>query len=32
LGTWFGLIPDDRVLVLRDRGADELYALDLEYR
>jgi Tol biopolymer transport system component len=29
---WFGLTPDDRVLVLRDRGFDELYALDLEYR
>ena len=29
---WFGLTPDDRVLVLRDRGTDELYALDLEYR
>ena len=29
---WFGLTPDDRVIVLRDRGIDELYALDLEYR
>ena len=29
---WFGLTPDDRILVLRDRGSDELYALDLEYR
>jgi DNA-binding winged helix-turn-helix (wHTH) protein/Tol biopolymer transport system component len=29
---WFGLTPDDRILVLRDRGTDELYALDLEYR
>lgn len=29
---WFALTPDDRVLVLRDRGTDELYALDLEYR
>jgi hypothetical protein len=29
---WLGLTPDDRLLVLRDRGFDELYALDLEYR
>jgi WD40 repeat protein len=29
---WFGLTPDDRIMVLRDRGTDELYALDLEYR
>jgi Tol biopolymer transport system component len=29
---WFGLTPDERVIVLRDRGTDELYALDLEYR
>ena len=29
---WFGLSSDDRILVLRDRGSDELYALDLEYR
>lgn len=28
----FWLTPDDRILVLRDRGIDELYALDLEYR
>lgn len=31
-GGWFGLTPDDNILVLRDRGVDELYALDLEYR
>ena len=31
-GEWFALTPDDRILVLRDRGIDELYALDLEYR
>lgn len=31
-GWWFALTPDDRVLVLRDLGIDELYALDLEYR
>ena len=30
-GNWFSLTPDDRILVLRDRGTDELYALDLEY-
>ena len=29
---WFGLTPDDRILVLRDRGTDELYALDFQYR
>jgi len=33
LGLWaFSLTPDDRVLVLRDRGTDELYELDLDYR
>lgn len=31
-GYWFGLTPDDRVLVLRDRSVEEVYALDLEYR
>ena len=31
-GAWFALTPDDRILVMRDRGIDELYALDLEYR
>jgi len=31
-GEWFALTPDDRILVLRDRGIDELYSLDLEYR
>ena len=31
-GGWFGLTPDDRVIVLRDRGTEELYSLDLEYR
>ena len=31
-GAWFALTPDDRVLVMRDRGIDELYALDLAYR
>jgi DNA-binding winged helix-turn-helix (wHTH) protein/Tol biopolymer transport system component len=29
---WFGLTADDRVVVLRDRGSDELYALDVDYR
>ena len=29
---WFGLTPDDGILVLLDRGSTELYALDLEYR
>jgi hypothetical protein len=31
-GSWFGLTPDDRVLVLRDRSVQEIYALDLDYR
>jgi len=31
-GRWFGLTPDDRILVLRDRSVEEVYALDLEYR
>jgi DNA-binding winged helix-turn-helix (wHTH) protein/Tol biopolymer transport system component len=31
-GPWFGLTPDDRVIVMRNRGSDEVYALDLEYR
>jgi DNA-binding winged helix-turn-helix (wHTH) protein/Tol biopolymer transport system component len=31
-GAWFALTPDDRILVLRDLGIDELYALDLAYR
>ena len=30
--NWFALTRDDRILVLRDRGSDEVYALDLEYR
>jgi Tol biopolymer transport system component len=29
---WFGLTPDDRVLMMLDRSFDEVYALDLEYR
>lgn len=29
---WFGLTPDDRILIMRDRGVDEIYVLDLEYR
>ena len=31
-GFWFQLTPDDRILVLVDRGTDELYSLDLDYR
>jgi Tol biopolymer transport system component len=31
-GVWFELTPDDRVIVLRDRGTDEIYAIDVEYR
>ena len=29
---WFGLTPDDRVLVMLDRSVDEVYALDVDYR
>ena len=32
LGGWFALTPDDQILVLRDRGSDELYSLDIGYR
>lgn len=28
----FSLTPDNQVIITRDRGSDELYALDLEYR
>jgi serine/threonine protein kinase len=28
LGQWFGLAPDDTLLVLRDVGTSEIYALD----
>jgi len=31
-GWWFQLTPDDRIVVLVDRGTNELYALDLDYR
>jgi len=29
---WYGLTPDDQVLVMLDRSVDEVYALDVEYR
>jgi len=29
---WFGLTPDDHILVMLDRSVDEVYALDVEYR
>ncbi len=32
LKGWFALTPDDRIIVMRDRGTDEVYALDLAYR
>jgi Tol biopolymer transport system component/DNA-binding winged helix-turn-helix (wHTH) protein len=32
LNGWFGLTPDDHILVMLDRGVDEIYALDVEYR
>jgi Tol biopolymer transport system component/DNA-binding winged helix-turn-helix (wHTH) protein len=28
---WFGLAPDDRIMMLRDTGTEDIYALDLEY-
>ena len=31
-GNWFGLTPDDHILMLADRKVEEIYALDLEYR
>jgi Tol biopolymer transport system component len=31
-GWWFQLTSDDRIVVLVDRGTDELYTLDLDYR
>jgi len=30
--AWFGLTPDDHILVMLDRSVDEVYALDVEYR
>ena len=29
-GKWFGLAPDDSVLLLRDVSVSEVYALDLD--
>jgi DNA-binding winged helix-turn-helix (wHTH) protein/Tol biopolymer transport system component len=29
---WFGLTSDDHVLMMLDRGVDEIYALDVDYR
>lgn len=29
--SWFGLTPDDRVIIVRDTGTEEIYALELEY-
>jgi serine/threonine protein kinase/Tol biopolymer transport system component len=31
-GGWFALTPDERIVVLLDRGTDEVYSLDLNYR
>jgi serine/threonine protein kinase/WD40 repeat protein len=28
-GGWFGLTPDDHILMMLDRGVDEIYALDV---
>jgi hypothetical protein len=27
---WFGLTPDDRIIILRDRGSEDVYAFDIE--
>jgi hypothetical protein len=29
-GTWLGLAPDDSLLVMRDHGATEVYAMEWE--
>ncbi len=31
LGQWFGLAPDDSLLVLRDTSVQEIYALDVSF-
>lgn len=31
-GFWLGFTPDDRPLILRDIGIQEIYAFDLEYK
>jgi len=31
LGEWFGLAPDDSLLIMRDASAQELYALDVDF-
>jgi eukaryotic-like serine/threonine-protein kinase len=31
-GGWFGLTPDEHILMMLDRSVDEIYALDVEYR
>ena len=30
VGLWVGLGPDDSLLLLEDRGTQDIYALDLE--
>jgi hypothetical protein len=29
-GTWLGLAPDDSLLVMRDHGTTEVYAMEWE--
>jgi len=29
-GDWFGITPDDRILLLRSKGGEDLYAFDLK--
>ena len=31
-GPWFGLTPDDQILMMLDRGVNEIYALDVQYQ
>ncbi len=31
MNGWFDLTPDDRIMILRDTGSEDIYALKLEY-
>ncbi len=28
---WYGLTPDDQIMILRDTGTEDIYALELDY-
>lgn len=32
ISDWFGLTPDDRPILTRDTGIEEVYSFDLEYK